>query len=806
MTHVDSRSWTAPWIWLDRYRDADSVALLARKEFHLDSAPTVASLSISANHIYRLYCNGVLLGRGPDRADPRFPYFDTYNVTDCLRPGSNVIVTLVYHCKAALRTWALYDGPGGVAVQLEMDGAILETNASWRMVKAEAWLSTTQRGSLFRGPVQSVDLNKGEQIVEALLPGFDDSGWERPSNHLGAPGELLPPPIPRESQPLVSRLRLPTYSSSIRTRMEAAVFADARSGTSFWSERTVVKPDPDGSWIVYDFGRTMGGFPIFEFECEGGGRVNLYAGESPNWLLEDLIILPKQGRAKYESLDWRGGRYIALQFRDLVGPVTIHQAAFNEMEYPFVERGDFRCADPMLGSLWRISRETARIGIKDHPVDCCFREQATWISDLYVHSKALAFCFGDLAPIEKAMKQAFRTLSDDGIMPVPGPVGLNYDVTKEELPWSEQPLALSVILRNLYEYSGKVDLIEMAMPKLIRLYAHFARYEDARSLLSSEREGLPKLVVFCGWGFMQKEGTSAVFNLHYIVSLQAAAELARAVGNNDLFEAWSAKAARVRAAVIAAFWDSKRCVFVDGEIEGIPSRAVSITTNAWAAWAGAVDPGVRGAWADFLRRDPSVMPPVSPHDASLVLEAFARLDLDLHVRDLLESYFGGIVRSGEKTLPEFWSPGVNGVGYWNDLSRCHPYGAGAAYVLPSCVLGIQSLKPGWSQVRIAPRALGLSSAGGRVPTPHGEIEVQWQREDLTWNIEIGLPVGVQAELVLPRLGWGNQRLWHNGNLVSELDGWPNYKAHAYQKPEEVEFKQLSVRLENPGRHILRSEV
>ncbi|HWL54639.1 MAG TPA: alpha-L-rhamnosidase C-terminal domain-containing protein [Chthoniobacteraceae bacterium] len=801
MNDPDAIKWNADWIWLSRYDGETSCALLARKVFELSTLPGGAILRISAGQIYRLYLNGVLLGRGPDRADPRFPFFDTYEVAPHLSKGRNIIVALVYHCQAAGRSWSIYDGPGGLTVDLQVDGKRVRTGADWKMTRAAAWQPTQERPTRFRGPLQRVDLGEFAQVEAALAPEYDDAAWSPAEVRANGPGILFAPGTPR----LVPVERRPVHSGSIRPGMGAFEGADPRRGTFFFPLETVVHPTREGSWLVYDFGKTMGGFPILELDSAARGEVHLYAGESLNWLLEESLILPGGGCQRYESLDWRGARYVALHFRNLGGPVTIRRVAFREMVYPFKERGDFDCSHPAFGKLWRICRETAWTACKDHPLDCG-REQALWLADLTMHGSALAACFGDTRPMEKAVRQALRTQREDGVIPIPGPSGLGYGGDEERLPWSGQALHVSLILWRIYSYTGRRELPVWALPRLEKLYRFFARYEDGRGLLRTDVDGLPALQPFGGWNPMQKTGTAAGFHFEYLLSLQAAARLAGACGESALARLWSDRAERGRAAAMAAFWDAGRCLFVDGEAsEGEPSRAVSITPNALAALAGAVEPALRGAWADRLRRDIAVLPPVSPLDASLLLEAFAELDLDLHFRDLLESYFEGIVRAGEPTMPEFWSAGVNGARYWGDFSRCHAYGVAPAWLLPGYLLGARPLSPGWGEAAIEPRHLGLESASGRVPTPQGDLGITWRREALSWELQVELPPGMTAAVALPKLGWGDQRLWHNGQLASEARGWAAFSAHLHRTADGLEAEKLTIRLETPGRHLIRTE-
>jgi hypothetical protein len=304
---------------------------------------------------------------------------------------------------------------------------------------------------------------------------------------------------------------------------------------------------------------------------------------------------------------------------------------------------------------------------------------------------------------------------------------------------------------------------------------------------------------------LKENGIPASLNFEYVISLAAAAELARVVGRQDLAGLWSAKSKVVLDSARRTFWDSSRNVFLDGERDGKLVDAVSITVNAWAALAGTVPRAAAGAWAERLRTDPAIMQLVSPYDATTLLDAFFSLGLDLHARELLDHYFGSIVRNGEPTLPEFWSAGVSGMRYWNDTSRCHAFGTGPAYQCLWHILGVKPLVPGWTRVSIEPHALGLQNARGRVPTPHGDIGIEWERDDLSWRLDVDLPVGITAEITLPRIGWGNQRLVVNGQEAQRIHGWEAYLAQAHRENVDRFPHYVRCVLDRAGRHSILTE-
>jgi len=62
-------------------------------------------------------------------------------------------------------------------------------------------------------------------------------------------------------------------------------------------------------------------------------------------------------------------------------------------------------------------------------------------------------------------------------------------------------------------------------------------------------------------------------------------------------------------------------------------------------------------------------------------------------------------------------------------SLCHGWAAGPTAELSKYVLGAMPVIPGWGEFKVAPQTLGLRSAEGKVPTLHGDIEIEWRFDD-----------------------------------------------------------------------------
>jgi alpha-L-rhamnosidase len=68
------------------------------------------------------------------------------------------------------------------------------------------------------------------------------------------------------------------------------------------------------------------------------------------------------------------------------------------------------------------------------------------------------------------------------------------------------------------------------------------------------------------------------------------------------------------------------------------------------------------------------------------------------------------------------------------------------------VAGLEVLEPGYRRFRVAPRpGGGVTWARTHHESPLGRIEVSWHLEDGTGRVEVAVPEGATAEVVLPGL-------------------------------------------------------
>ncbi len=87
---------------------------------------------------------------------------------------------------------------------------------------------------------------------------------------------------------------------------------------------------------------------------------------------------------------------------------------------------------------------------------------------------------------------------------------------------------------------------------------------------------------------------------------------------------------------------------------------------------------------------------------------------------------------------------------WGDES--HPDTAIAAH-FSAYILGVTPTVPGFSRFQVRPTPVKeVTWARGVVPTPHGPITAAWENAGKTFRLDLSVPQGAQADVVLPKGG------------------------------------------------------
>ena len=134
--------------------------------------------------------------------------------------------------------------------------------------------------------------------------------------------------------------------------------------------------------------------------------------------------------------------------------------------------------------------------------------------------------------------------------------------------------------------------------------------------------------------------------------------------------------------------------------------------------------------------------------------------------------WGYMIKNGATTLWELWQkregPSMN--------SHNHPMFGSVGSWLYKALAGI-NLAPGstgFEKILIQPQMVrDLTHASGSTMTVRGEVACAWSRTERTVRVEVTIPAGSEAEIVIPKLGIRNVKLTESGQTV-----WLGDKFHA----------------------------
>lgn len=762
--------WSARWITAPGVANQTNCLFRARKAFSVDTAPATLNLHIAAESIYRLYVNGIDLGRGPARGTRTVNFYDSYEIAPLTTIGTNWIAIEVQ----SPNRLTFKAAPSLPAVLVQCEGADIHTDSSWEVQAAPDWLCDV--------PAYTVQIGYTEWRNFALDPlgwkiGSDDLTWSRAielaTNEILAAKALLPRDIPPLRETVYGPVDVPVIaavpdSAHIDQRRVAQIMDDephspfnshialpilaARGGP------IVIEPLAGGAGVcvILDFRREINGRLEIDLDAPGGTIADIgYEEEMQNGRLPlvhddrsfaDRYQLRSGRQIVGDSFTERGYRLAQVVLRNFKSPIKIHGVSAIDRRYPYVDRGSFTCSDALVNSIWDACAETLRACTTDTLVDCPWRENVLYYNDMLVESVTSLQAFGDPRIIARCFRLAVSQTRPNGLIPAAVPMGsldgLTTDQAADRLVLPASNLCLPAMLEEYLLYTGDQQLVSELLDDMMQVLDTISGWEDADGLIVPPKQYWN----FIDWSFPKSlDGiNTATLNWFYVQSLDSAVRLLRRIGDTRDTSALETKAAKVAAATDARFWSKARNCYVEySESEEFEPLASQIC-HAVALLSGRLPAERIDAARAALNRDDLLAPDL--YLQHLRLRALAASGNAAGSLEQIRRYWGPIVLSGSPTI---WECGVHTPGkhaFGNAGSLCHGFSTSPVDFLQTVVLGVRPLNPGFARCQIAPQALGLNHAHGIIPTPHGNLSVDWARAGDTLALSLRVPSGVTAVL------------------------------------------------------------
>jgi len=497
--------------------------------------------------------------------------------------------------------------------------------------------------------------------------------------------------------------------------------------------------------LLLDFGREIVGFLEFEVEAPAGVVLDWNCFEfmrggdiqHTGGLNNTLRYITREGNQKFHSIVRRGFRYALLTIRNFKVPIKLRRIVCLLNTFPVIERGDFLCSDPLLNQIWSMCRYTTRLCMEDTFVDCPAYEQTLWVGDARGEALINYVTYGEYEMPRRCWKLVAQSLHRSPLTESQVPSGWENILTAWSLLWM-------LACEESYVWSGDDAFLREIYPAIAKNCKGIESFINSKGLLEIEAWNM------LDWAPMDTPSSGVVThqNALAVEALRSAARLARILNKESDAAHHLEVAERIRRAINEHLWSDEAQAYIDSiHADGERSRVVSQQTNVMIFLCDCATPEREKIIRNYVARPPEGWVGVgSPFAMFFIFDALAKMgDFEEILRQTRERW-GFMLDAGTTTC---WETFPRPEARHYTRSYCHAWSAGPAYFLSAYQLGVRPAAPGFEKAAIAPQPAGLRWARGRMPTPHGEIEVSWEIREDEFELATRLPSGIRSEVTLP---------------------------------------------------------
>lgn len=710
---------------------------LLRGKFVATNTVVAARVYASAQGLYEITINGQkagdqFLAPGWTAYDKRIQS-QTYDVTSLVQTGTNVIgVALAdgWHRGKVGLGWTQAYGN-----QLAFIAKIKVTYADG----STQWFASSPTWKAGDGPFVAADLQDGETYNAKLeQPGwataaFDDSQWLNASTVANVSSRLVPQP----DEPV----RVITMLTATNRTQPVAV-----------------------KWI-YDLGQNMVGVPRIQLTGTNGQTITIRHGEELYRVgaqtgqlytenlrtakATDTYTFAANGTVTYQPrFTQHGFRYIEISGVATPPATSVVQGVVLSSDLP--GDGDLQTSSPMLNKLVSNIRWGQRGNFLSIPTDTPARdERLGWTGDINVFAPAAARYKDTRAFLTKWMSDVRDTQKGSGNIPavVPQPLG-QFDSTG--VGWAD---AVITVPYAVWRATGDEQILRANWNAMKSFYAFVSNSATADGdLLEQGRSNW-----FSGdWlslesGSYRLEEHKVIATAYFSENTRMMSEMATALGEPGFAAQLAALVPQIRAAFVTAYRSADGSIYTGSQTAYALALGMDMIADpAQRAQTAAKFVAKLAADNNHLQTGFLGTPWLLP-----ALSGIGRDDLAMQVL-LNEDYpsWGFPISIGATTMWERWNsiqPDLTfGPVDMNSFNH-YAYGAVGDWMFAN-LGGIQALRPGYEQSRIAPLVGygGLTNASCFQQTPFGRLATAWSLGNGTNVLTVEIPVNTTALIHVPK--------------------------------------------------------
>jgi len=796
----------AKWIWTSEQLPPDNQFVYFRKQFTIGEGPCSGRCLVTAERFYQLWLNGTWLGKGPALGHPHEKAYDTYEVTDLLMPGRNVIAAVVHFddddASALLTRWYAQSTQGVLWCQLEgrtsqSDFRII-TDDSWLSCRAQNWdpraarfndlcfqeIYTAARDPANWGDIDFDDREWSTAVVLGEADGTALDGGQLPWRNLSA--RDIPALERRPFRPVhvyagetVERMPLAHPPADIALQMslepvqpltkavvegEAALLAPGQDVCILHNSDA---REPEDSFngihdatVILDFGQLLNADLTIEAQGAPGtcldigyspdlldGRVNPYRSSRTSWA--DRVILD-EGWLRWRSFRWRQFRFVQITVRNALQSVRLREVIAERVTQQWSSTTEFNCSNARLETYWQAAAKTAEACTTDIFMDNASREARQYSGDISQMVPSIVAAHGNEPICRRYLRHISLGQLPSGLFMdcCPGkgsPDSSNDQVCVEHGLWHVKALW------EHYMRLGNHNLLEEHWGPVQRHIALWNGLTNHRGLLDAEtvRSGLNIRFYFpwIDWADIERRGEQLPLNAIWYHNLRIAGRMGRICGEADKATEYDRQADDLGEVLTNEFWDDRKGLFGDALIAGRLSPMTSEHSQGTMLLVGLASDQQAARLVETWQRSPQSLAEAEISYLYYILEGLVKYGYSqfaMHLLGRLDRH----LRAGRETFGEVWNMRAHRTdGTWATMaSRAVAQGSGAwpcAFLLEH----IAGFQPRWGTkgcVRLAPQLV--------VDTANADWcgnRVQWHLEPTTWKLSAQFVEPTPVEIQLP---------------------------------------------------------
>ena len=405
--------------------------------------------------------------------------------------------------------------------------------------------------------------------------------------------------------------------------------------------------------------------------------------------------------------------------------------------------------EPFFEQLWKASARTIDVCTTDGYTDN-YRERRQYVQTGYYAALGNYWVFGDPALQRRYLVQAAREQQANGLMPAYAPRhGDDFMVILDSnTAWIRS-------LREYFLYSGDEETVRQLLPAARKLMDFLARYSNSDGMLED-----PPYAYWLDHAQLDRRGANLCMNGHYHGALADFADILEWLGEPDP-EVYSRQAELIRRAVREKFWNAKKGLFCDAVVDGEQSGMFSEHGNAMALAIGAAtDQQARKVAGHLLKDDDGNfikreggMTMVTPAMSYFLHRGLCDYGYVVESLQLLKKRFSRMLEpeTNQTLWEEWWRDGTGRTGVFQKRTRSDAQTESAfpPALLGEYLLGLSPVQPGLRVVNISIPQCGLKEISGRIPSPHGNLELEWDLD--AGVLRLNIPDGMAATLTFSNL-------------------------------------------------------